>query len=323
MSWQLLEEVYRAAAAPGHWPGALAGVANFVGGISCTLAIDGRIVATGYTQTNDAKRPDSTAWLGAMAELKAGDIEQTGDVTAANTARFHLVGAAGGGTGLSVRLATNAAAPAEAARLFRSLLPHFAAATTPDGQSYADAMIVLDQIHCGIVVLDAGGQVHLANTRALQYLEAAGLTISGGALQGRNAAATVALRRRITAAAAGVDHAEALPIVDGHAALHIALVKLRPGRALAVLTAPNQPAAVDPAALQPLLRLTPAQARLVALLASGLSLHDAAKRLGIAHATATTQVKQAYARTGVASQAALIRLVLAGPLAFLAGVPVL
>ena len=316
-SRQLLEGVYRAAAAPDRWPVALANVASFVGGVSCTLAIDGRIVATGYAQAGQIYGAGNSTWLGALTGLRAGEIQQTRDAAAADAAALHLVGATGGGVGLSIQLPPETAASAEAAQAFRSLLPHLAAATS-NGKSYADAMIVLDNLHCGVLVLDTAGGVLLASARAVQYLGAAGLTIAGGSLQGRNATATAALRRRIAAAVAGERHTEALPSVTGQAALHLALLPLRPDRAMAVLTAPNQPATVDPKALQSLLHLTPAQARLVALLAAGLTLQDAAKRLGIARATATTQVKQAYARTGVASQTALIRLVLAGPLAFLA-----
>jgi len=56
--------------------------------------------------------------------------------------------------------------------------------------------------------------------------------------------------------------------------------------------------------------LTPAEARLVALLAGGVSVTDAADRLGIVRETARNQLKSVFAKTGTHRQPELVSLVL-------------
>ncbi len=64
----------------------------------------------------------------------------------------------------------------------------------------------------------------------------------------------------------------------------------------------------DPQALRDLLGLTLAEARLAAVLGEGLSLVEAARRLGIAHNTAKVQLRSVFAKTGVHRQAQLVAL---------------
>lgn len=64
----------------------------------------------------------------------------------------------------------------------------------------------------------------------------------------------------------------------------------------------------DPQALRDLLGLTMAEARLAAVLGEGLSLVEAARRLGIAHNTAKVQLRSVFAKTGVHRQAQLVAL---------------
>ena len=51
-----------------------------------------------------------------------------------------------------------------------------------------------------------------------------------------------------------------------------------------------------------------AEARLAAVLGEGLSLVEAARRLGIAHNTAKVQLRSVFAKTGVHRQAQLVAL---------------
>ena len=55
--------------------------------------------------------------------------------------------------------------------------------------------------------------------------------------------------------------------------------------------------------------LTPAEARLVSLLATGLSVDAAAERLNIARETARNHLKSAFSKTGTHRQAELIGLI--------------
>jgi DNA-binding CsgD family transcriptional regulator len=54
--------------------------------------------------------------------------------------------------------------------------------------------------------------------------------------------------------------------------------------------------------------LTPAEARLASLMASGMSLEDAAEKLTIARQTARTQLKAIFMKTGTHRQSQLVAL---------------
>ena len=68
-------------------------------------------------------------------------------------------------------------------------------------------------------------------------------------------------------------------------------------------------AAPATAILQAAYRLTPAEARLAQALSSGTSLAEAASRFAITAATARSQLKAIFAKTGVSRQSDLVRLV--------------
>lgn len=74
------------------------------------------------------------------------------------------------------------------------------------------------------------------------------------------------------------------------------------------LSRPGPETAIDTQALRDLLGLTTAEARLVAALAEGGTLVEAAKKLGIAHNTAKVQLRSVFAKTGVNRQAQLMAL---------------
>jgi DNA-binding CsgD family transcriptional regulator len=75
-----------------------------------------------------------------------------------------------------------------------------------------------------------------------------------------------------------------------------------------VLSRPASDTVSDPDTIRDLLGLTAAEARLVAALAEGGGLVDAARRLGIAHNTAKAQLQSVFAKTGVNRQAQLVAL---------------
>ncbi|MBE9543045.1 MAG: alpha/beta hydrolase, partial [Proteobacteria bacterium] len=66
-------------------------------------------------------------------------------------------------------------------------------------------------------------------------------------------------------------------------------------------------------ALQTLFNLSPAEARLAALLASGMSLNQAAEQSYISKNTAKVQLKSIFSKTGVSRQAELTKLILTSP----------
>lgn|GEM_PF-1988046 len=103
---------------------------------------------------------------------------------------------------------------------------------------------------------------------------------------------------------------------------HPITVLVRPGPPFAPLTAPlirtaivilRDPARrdfVQPAALERLFGLTPAEARLASFLANGVSVEDAAAQLGVTRNTARTQLQAVFLKTRTNRQGDLIRLIL-------------
>ena len=81
-------------------------------------------------------------------------------------------------------------------------------------------------------------------------------------------------------------------------------------RAMLVFVNLTPRAMPEPGMIAQAFGLTPAEARLVALLAGGLSIADAAERLGIVRDTARNQLKSAFAKTGTHRQPELVNLVL-------------
>jgi DNA-binding CsgD family transcriptional regulator len=82
--------------------------------------------------------------------------------------------------------------------------------------------------------------------------------------------------------------------------------------ALLFLSDPDDEGGVDAASLKQRHELTPAEAELAALLASGVALKAAAKHRGISYETARTQLKSLFQKTGCRKQGQLVALLLSG-----------
>ena len=80
------------------------------------------------------------------------------------------------------------------------------------------------------------------------------------------------------------------------------------GLAVMVVTSFAPPSAPQAALLHGLFDLTPAEARLAALVGSGLPPREAAKNLGITEETARTVLKRVFSKTGVSRQSELAAL---------------
>lgn len=81
-------------------------------------------------------------------------------------------------------------------------------------------------------------------------------------------------------------------------------------RVILILSAIGRTAEIDPHILIQAFRLTPAEARLAALVITGLSLEKAAVHLGITRETARNQLKAVFAKTGIHRQTELAALLL-------------
>jgi DNA-binding CsgD family transcriptional regulator len=81
------------------------------------------------------------------------------------------------------------------------------------------------------------------------------------------------------------------------------------GRTLLIASVPGALPVPPAAILQTAYRLTPAEARLAQAVSGGLSLAEAANQFSITAATARSQLKAIFAKTGATRQSDLLRLV--------------
>jgi DNA-binding CsgD family transcriptional regulator len=93
-------------------------------------------------------------------------------------------------------------------------------------------------------------------------------------------------------------NAAALPVLDDHESQSVLML-------LDLETTPE----VNSFALQRIFRLSPAEARLALSLASGATLTEAAEAYGVSVATARTQLKAIFQKTGVRRQVGLVLLI--------------
>lgn len=167
----------------------------------------------------------------------------------------------------------------------------------------------------GLIVLDRNYRIVSTNSLADSMLaEAGGLRRRGDDL----AFAEPAHQRLIADMLAGVARPGLTRFRiarDGHGdlvvtarALDLSAIHAGAGALALFLARPGPEASADPQALRDLLGLTTAEARLAAVLAEGVTLVDAARRLGIAHNTAKVQLRSVFAKTGVNRQAQLVAL---------------
>jgi DNA-binding CsgD family transcriptional regulator/PAS domain-containing protein len=177
----------------------------------------------------------------------------------------------------------------------------------------------LSRIGIGVFVLDSVGCVIFSNPAA-QRLLGDTLYLSQGHLRIRSAAKNAGLDEAIahTIRTAPADlSADPKPILvhsgDRRLAIYL-LPVMQPGLAEQFLTHTSafvlvierkldEPA--DPAIVRDLFGLTLGEARIAALIGSGLPPRDAAVRLGIAEDTARTVLKRVFAKVGVSRQSEL------------------
>jgi DNA-binding CsgD family transcriptional regulator len=191
------------------------------------------------------------------------------------------------------------------------------------------AAAMLDKLSFGIVQISGGGRLISTNQAAQRIFDANdGLSLTRLGLR-----ATVGSDdQQLRAAIVGAVGTSTIPSASRHAGAYLRITRpsgLRPYSVIVTplgsngsVFSPQRPATmliisdsesgprIDAAALTSLFGLTAAEARLVALLVTGLPLPEVARRLRVSFETARTHLVHARAKTQTTSQLDLVRAVL-------------
>jgi DNA-binding CsgD family transcriptional regulator len=220
--------------------------------------------------------------------------------------------------------------------LAKSLASHFAegfklqAALGARNKSHLLGLAVLDRMRQPLIVLDASRKIAFANTAGRGILATDIIRDDAGYATCPDATSDLelmyALRELVSEsapppAADGAAERRGLRLRKANGDVVAAtLLPLRPqhvlgafGNSVLVLLAiyePGAESALDPFLLQTTFDLTPAEARVAALLVSGLSLKGIAKALAVSPSTVRTQLNNVFAKTGAHRQADLVRVLL-------------
>jgi DNA-binding CsgD family transcriptional regulator len=190
---------------------------------------------------------------------------------------------------------------------------------------------LLDRLDLAVLVLDSNGRVTHVNGAADGLLrQNDGLHVWAGQLTCASSSESAALRALIQGAMdrgdSGLPAGGATIVTrpSGRAPLQVEVTPLTPPgaegdavpRIVGVMV--NDPVRKPPAMTSRLIQsygLTPAEARLVEILAGGSSLQEASEHLGVTVHTVRTQLRAVFDKTGTRRQSELVRLVLASPFA--------
>jgi len=182
----------------------------------------------------------------------------------------------------------------------------------------------LDHLAVAVVLTGANGSILHANGAAQQMFSAQGPILSRhGLLQAQNTAVVLALQEAIASAASadasigsrgiglpisapGQPPAVAyvLPLTEG-----TARAAFRPACAAVFVSTTTSASPLPEAVLTTLFDLTPAEARVLLRIGSGLSASRSAVSLGIGENTLKTHLNRIFAKTGTQRQADLVKLI--------------
>ena len=217
-------------------------------------------------------------------------------------------------------------------RLLGALMPHLSRAIQihrrllPVSVLDGAAVDALDCLSAGVILLDEQGRTIFVNRAAERLVRARdGLCIEHGCLgavlpQERDALRLLVMQAARRSAGESLHAGGALsisrpsmrrpynllvtPLGRRHTSLH------GPDAAVAVFVSdPEDRVLGETGALVRLFRLTPAEARLAAAVATGAPLGDVADTLRIGLETARTQLRSVFAKTGTTRQAELVRII--------------
>jgi len=225
-------------------------------------------------------------------------------------------------------------------RLLERLAEHLAAALAVQKSHLnvveRDALgfILLDRLRQPVILLDGNGNITFRSQEANALLERGDPLIDrNGVLACRDpesdAALTLALRElsslpsnpRRLGNQAEERRSLRLPLADGRSTVAATLLALRSStpepdvigpasRALLMIHQPGLAKEVDPGFLAAAFTFTPAEARMAARLAAGLSVDEIAVEFNVSVATIRTQLASVFDKTGTRRQAELVRLLL-------------
>jgi DNA-binding CsgD family transcriptional regulator len=213
---------------------------------------------------------------------------------------------------------------AEEERLLRRLAPHLRRAVTVNlklgriGMARDAVAETLTGLGYGALLVDDESRILFANAAAERLLRnGTGLRSEGGRLGAVVAAETTALRALITGSG-GVPGGE-LALAGGNGEkLSVLVVPARahdwrtatPAAAIVLVREPAMAALPAADEIRRLFGLTRAQAALAREILQGDGIDAAARRLGIARATARSHLLEVFQRTGTGRQAELVRVIL-------------
>ncbi|HET7697240.1 MAG TPA: helix-turn-helix transcriptional regulator [Vicinamibacterales bacterium] len=217
-------------------------------------------------------------------------------------------------------------------RLLCAVMPHLTRAVQihrrllPVSVLDGAAVDALDCLASGVALLDGSGRTIFLNRAAERLLrQRDGLSIEHGCLvasvqQERDALRGLIAQAAQTTAGARLHAGGALAVSRPSMARPYAVLVTPLGRrhtslhgleaAVAVfMSDPDDRGVSEVNPLVRLFRLTPAEARLAAGIATGAPLMDVADALGIGRETARTQLRSVFAKTGTTRQAELVRII--------------
>lgn len=228
---------------------------------------------------------------------------------------------------------------AEAERL-SILLPHLYRALklkreyNDTDHSLGQARAIMDQFPFGVLQVNDAGKILSANQHALDTIEqSSGICLKDNVLCSDQKDQDHQLKQQIYQAAntpyeeAG-EHVSLFKTDMEYSSSPVSLLitpDLYPVNrydrqlencAIIFIAAASVRQTINAAPLQALFDLTPAEARLAALLVSGLDLNQAAEKSFISRNTAKVQLKSIFSKTGVRRQAELVKLILTSPTIF-------
>jgi DNA-binding CsgD family transcriptional regulator len=172
-----------------------------------------------------------------------------------------------------------------------------------------------NHLRFGLLFLDAEGRILFANRVGASVLE--GREVSDFSPQDAPPDRGERLERALATLWANQDQQD--PERPSHHLTSLPLTmnrdpdRRRPERTAIVITPCDEPAGFSQDWLRDRYGLTPAEARLAALLAADYSLEEAAEELGLAVGTVRTRLKSIFCKTDTHRQASLVRLLLSEP----------
>lgn len=214
---------------------------------------------------------------------------------------------------------------------FRALAPHLVRAVgltrKLEGEDLKNQVLgdAIQAMNCGVILVDAGARVMLANQAAEEVLAARdGLATNGGKeLRAARPKDTRKLREAIacamrpeTMAACGTRQTLLVPRPSGAPPYEVLVVPTQrrapfpsnDAGALLLVSDPEPQGSLSPDLLREHFRLTPAEIRLCDVLLEGGDLPRVAQRLGITRSTARSRLNGVLAKTGTHRQAELTAL---------------